>query len=113
MNVTRAVTAAAFGAALSAMGAGTAAAWTVEAVRTEPPFDLNQEPLVPTTYTSLEPSAVSKKWSLCLLLPHTDNPYMVSVLYGGIEEARRLGFTPADSHMVIWGVCALCTARSN
>jgi periplasmic protein TorT len=74
------------------LGASTALrAWTIDAVKTEPPFDLSQKTLVPTKYTSLSPSDVSKKWDICLLLPHTDNPFMVSVLYGGITEAKRLG----------------------
>jgi protein TorT len=68
-----------------------AGAWTADAVKTEPPFDLDQKNLVPYSYKSLEPNEVSKKWDVCLLLPHTDNPFMVSVLYGGITEARRMG----------------------
>ncbi|MGE3993927.1 TMAO reductase system periplasmic protein TorT [Pseudorhodoplanes sp.] len=81
-------------AALSAIMITTASsalqAWTIDAVRTEPAFDLSQKNLVSTKYTSLEPSAITKKWNVCLLLPHTDNPFMVSVLYGGITEAQRL-----------------------
>ncbi|MCD1265395.1 hypothetical protein B5M44_24765 [Shinella sumterensis] len=66
-------------------------AWTIDAVKTEPEFDLQQKKLVPTTYTSLEKADVTKKWKICVLLPHTDNPFMVSVLYGAVNEAKRLG----------------------
>jgi periplasmic protein TorT len=68
-----------------------ASAWTLDAVRTEPEFDLSQKTLVPFKYESLKPSDVTKKWNICLLLPHTDNPFMVSVLYGGIHEATEMG----------------------
>ena len=66
-------------------------AWTLDAVKTEPEFDLSQKTLVPYKYESLKPSDVTKKWHICLLLPHTDNPFMVSVLYGGIHEAQQMG----------------------
>ena len=68
-----------------------ASAWTVDAVKTEPEFDLSQKTLVPYKYELLKPSDVTKKWHICLLLPHTDNPFMVSVLYGGIREASEMG----------------------
>jgi protein TorT len=71
--------------------AGSASAWTIDAVKTEPEFDLKQTTLTSLKYESLKPSDVSKKWSICLLLPHTDNPFMVSVLYGGVKEATRMG----------------------
>lgn len=69
----------------------TASAWTLDAVRTEPEFDLSQKTLVPYKYELLKPSEVTQKWHICLLLPHTDNPFMVSVLYGGINEAAEMG----------------------
>jgi periplasmic protein TorT len=68
-----------------------ASAWTLDAVKTEPAFDLAQKSLVPFKYESLKPSDVTKKWHICLLLPHTDNPFMVSVLYGGIHAATQMG----------------------
>lgn len=68
-----------------------ASAWTLDAVKTEPAFDLSQKTLVPYKYESLKPSDVTQKWHICLLLPHTDNPFMVSVLYGGIHEAQQMG----------------------
>src|SRR5579872_715068 len=79
------------GGVLAAAMASAAAAWTIDAVRTDPPFDLNQDKLVPLRYTSLEPQQATKKWSLCVLLPHTDNPFMLSVLYGAVTEAKRMG----------------------
>ncbi len=48
--------------------------------------------------------------SVCGAIADVDGPVDDAPLR---EEARRLGFTPADSHMVIRGRCALCTARSN
>lgn len=80
--------------AVAAVGApALASAWTLDAVKTEPEFDLSQKTLVPYKYKSLKPSDVTQKWRVCMLLPHTDNPFMVSVLYGGISEAKRMGIT--------------------
>jgi protein TorT len=79
------------GAVSAVASAVSASAWTLDAVKTVPEFDLSQKTLVPFKYQSLEPSDVTKKWNVCLLLPHTDNPFMVSVLYGGISEAKRMG----------------------
>jgi protein TorT len=79
------------GAASAVCFSVAASAWTLDAVKTEPAFDLSQKTLVPFKYESLKPSDVTKKWNICLLLPHTDNPFMVSVLYGGIHEAEQMG----------------------
>lgn len=40
-------------------------------------------------YVPLEKA--EKKWNLCVLLPHLQDSYWVSVNYGLIEEAKRLG----------------------
>src|ERR1700761_9644574 len=36
------------------------------------------------------PSA-SKKWRICMLLPHMKDGYMVALNYGAVEEAKREG----------------------
>ena len=43
-----------------------ASAWTLDAVKTEPEFDLSQKTLVPYKYELLKPSDVTKKWHICL-----------------------------------------------
>ena len=40
-------------------------------------------------YVPLEKA--EKKWNLCVLLPHLQDSYWVSVNYGLVEEAKRLG----------------------
>lgn len=42
-------------------------------------------------YVGLEAAEVTKKWNLCLLVPHTTNDIIRAYLYGTVEEARRLG----------------------
>lgn len=52
------------------------------------PFD-DASPLVPMEYTALDRAA--KPWRLCILYPHLKDAYWLSVNYGMVEEARRLG----------------------
>ena len=68
--------------------------WTAEVLNTDPPFVLEQSgnrTFAPATWTSLDSSEVSKRWHICLLLPHAKNAYWVAFLYGAIEEAKRSG----------------------
>ena len=65
--------------------------WTIDVFNTDPPFDFEQKKLIPSTYTSFDPDQLSKKWFVCLLLPHATNDYWVAWLYGAIEEAKRTG----------------------
>lgn len=65
--------------------AGAAQAWTVE-TRT-PPFQWQ------TSHTTqIRPlSVVSKAWRLCALYPHLKDSYWLSINYGMVAQARKLG----------------------
>ena len=65
--------------------------WSLNVLNTDPPFDFDQKMLVPDTYTSIDSADVSKKWHICVLLPHASNDYWVAWLYGAVEEAKRTG----------------------
>lgn len=52
------------------------------------PFDSNS-PAVPLTYRPLD--RATRPWRLCVLYPHLKDAYWLSVNYGMVEEARRLG----------------------
>jgi protein TorT len=45
----------------------------------------------PVDYVGLEASEVTKKWNLCLLVPHTTNDIIKAYLYGTVQEVKRLG----------------------
>ncbi|MGE4252448.1 MAG: TMAO reductase system periplasmic protein TorT [Parvibaculaceae bacterium] len=54
------------------------------------PFDvINRDTGKISTYEPLEKA--SKAWHVCILFPHVKDIYWVSVAYGVMEEARRLG----------------------
>lgn len=42
-------------------------------------------------YKPLAKSEVSKKWNLCVLFPHTKDPYYLSMTYGAVKEAEAKG----------------------
>jgi len=42
-------------------------------------------------YQPLPKSEVSKKWRLCVLFPHTKDPYYLSMTYGAVKEAEAKG----------------------
>lgn len=52
------------------------------------PFD-DTSPVAPLDYLPLERS--TRPWRLCILYPHLKDAYWLSVNYGMVEEARRLG----------------------
>lgn len=52
------------------------------------PFD-DDSPAVPLSYTPLDHA--SRPWRLCILYPHLKDAYWLSVNFGMVEEARRLG----------------------
>lgn len=55
--------------------------------------DGNLENIVEIEYTPLEKA--EKAWNLCVLFPHLQDSYWVSVNYGIVEEAKRLGVNVA------------------
>jgi len=76
-------------ASLLALAAGQAAAqevWQLEARAV--PFD-DGSAGVPLAYEPLERAA--RPWRLCILYPHLKDAYWLSVNYGMVEEAMRLG----------------------
>ncbi len=60
--------------------------WNLEARAI--PFD-DASASVPMTYTALDHAA--RPWRFCVLYPHLKDAYWLSVNYGMVEEARRLG----------------------
>ncbi len=52
------------------------------------PFD-DASAVAPLDYVALDRAA--KPWRLCILYPHLKDAYWLSVNYGMVEEARRLG----------------------
>jgi protein TorT len=75
--------------ALLAMGLGDGAlaeVWKLEARSV--PFD-DASAAVPIDYVPLDHAA--RPWRFCILYPHLKDAYWLSVNYGMVEEARRLG----------------------
>lgn len=62
--------------------------WSLEARAI--PFD-DASPAVPLAYHALDHAA--RPWRFCILYPHLKDAYWLSVNYGMVEEARRLGVT--------------------
>ena len=60
--------------------------WSLEVW--SPPFDF-ESPSREVTYEPLE--SASKRWRICASYPHLKDSYWLSVNYGMVEEARRLG----------------------
>lgn len=52
----------------------------------EPPFTAKK----PVLAEHVAPSAASKPWVLCVVVPHIKDAYWLGVNYGMVEEARRL-----------------------
>lgn len=72
-------------AALAAESAG-ADTWPLQVPTV--PFD-DDSPTAPLLYHPLDHAA--KAWRLCVLYPHLKDAYWLSVNYGMVEEANRLG----------------------
>ncbi len=52
------------------------------------PFD-DDSPALPLSYEPL--GHAQKPWHICAIYPHLKDTYWLSVNYGMVEEARRLG----------------------
>lgn len=85
--------AASLGAALIAsVSVAQAEDWSLPVKSRTPAFDPAgtwQE----TNYEPLPASEVSKKWDICVLYPHTKDPYYLAMTYGAVEEARAKGLS--------------------
>lgn len=68
------------------VGAAQAEIWKLEARSV--PFD-DSSPAIPIDYVPLDHAA--RPWRFCVLYPHLKDAYWLSVNYGMVEEARRLG----------------------
>lgn len=81
------------GLALAPAMAQDSGVWSAPALSQDPPRKTGIEPFdgKPVTYEALPASEVTKKWNLCLLIPHTTNDVQRAYMYGYIEEAKRLG----------------------
>lgn len=73
-------------AAIMAAGAAQAEVWQIDARAV--PFD-DTSAAVPLAYVALDRAA--RAWRFCVLYPHLKDAYWLSVNYGMVEEARRLG----------------------
>jgi protein TorT len=74
------------GTLVFAAPAGAQMRWPVNAW--EPPFDYSRPP-GRIVYEPL--AAAAKRWTICAAYPHIKDPYWLSVNYGMVEHARRLG----------------------
>ena len=70
----------------SASTSAIASTWALEVW--SPPFDF-RSPKEAVTYRPL--ARASRKWRICASYPHLKDSYWLSVNYGMVEEARRLG----------------------
>ena len=66
--------------------AGHTDSWRLESWN--PPFDFRNPPRT-IEHTPLE--RASRKWTICAAYPHLKDSYWLSVNYGMVDEARRLG----------------------
>lgn len=85
--------AAVIGTAAMTTGTAQAEAWQFPVLNAG---ELRTSPTAPigetvTEYTSLADGEVSKKWNICMLVPHLTNNILRAYLYGSVEEAKRLG----------------------
>ncbi len=87
MSSKKRVLACAFAATMLAAGAAEAKDWWPFKIAAAKDGDLKQ--VHDIEYTPLEKA--EKPWNLCVLYPHMQDSYWVSVNYGLIEEAKRLG----------------------
>jgi protein TorT len=87
MNGLMKTVAIALSATMLSAGVAHAADWWPFKISAAKDGDLNNVQEI--EYTPLEKA--EKKWSLCVLFPHLQDSYWVSVNYGIVEEAKRLG----------------------
>lgn len=73
-------------ALLAAAGPALAETWDLRVW--QPPFDF-ESPSERVAYAPLE--AASRKWRICASYPHLKDSYWISVNFGMVEQARRLG----------------------
>lgn len=66
------------------------APWSMSVKTRAPAFD-SEGTWSEKVYTPLPTSEVTKKWDICVLFPHTKDPYYIAMTYGAVTEAERTG----------------------
>lgn len=64
--------------------------WSLPVKDRQPPFD-PAGTWTQTDYKPLPASEVTKKWNICVLFPHTKDPYYLAMTYGAVKEAEEKG----------------------
>ncbi|MEQ9691787.1 MAG: TMAO reductase system periplasmic protein TorT [Bauldia litoralis] len=64
--------------------------WSMDVRTRAPAFD-TEGTWTDKTYTPLPASEVSEKWDICVLFPHTKDPYYIAMTYGAVTEAEAKG----------------------
>ena len=64
--------------------------WTLPVKSRTPAFDAKGT-WADVTYKPLPASEVTKKWHICVLYPHTSDPYYLAMTYGALNEAKAKG----------------------
>lgn len=75
---------------LSAMPVHAADGWALPVKVRTPAFD-KAGVWQDTVYEPLPAAAVTKKWNICVLFPHTKDPYYLAMTYGAVKEAEAKG----------------------
>lgn len=66
--------------------------WSVPVKVRTPAFDAKGT-WTQKDYIPLPASEVTKKWDICVLFPHTKDPYYIAMTYGAVSEAKAKGLT--------------------
>ena len=65
-------------------------AFALEIISYQPPFKADKQP-TKIQYSFL--TSVSKSWKVCAVYPHLKDSYWLSINYGMVEQAKKLGIT--------------------
>lgn len=66
--------------------------WSMPVRSRTPIFDAGGE-WKSVDYLPMSKSGVSKKWDICVLFPHTKDPYYIAMTYGAVKEAEAKGLS--------------------
>ena len=66
--------------------------WSLSVRARTPAFDA-QGTWTDKDYKPLPASEVTKKWDICVLFPHTKDPYYIAMTYGAVAEAKAKGLS--------------------
>ncbi|MBB3064510.1 TMAO reductase system periplasmic protein TorT [Limibacillus halophilus] len=66
--------------------------WSMQIRARNPAFDPGAE-WINKEYKPLPASEVTKKWDICVLFPHTKDPYYIAMTYGSVTEAEDKGLS--------------------